>query len=348
MNTESSTNHLLKFACPSIQYRVRKEILHQSISLSEMSILQAQILEDESVKEVLSWQQPDGWLAYTFHGFESMESGIRLLSEKGVESNHPVFARALIALENAGDRLELGIGKVGKILDDTGFGGSKTIQAYLFAHAGQKETAFVQEQATQAHAVFKEVLNTGSREDLYEVHNGKVVFKSGLHWPSIYHLRLLAFTSSWRTSKNKEQFIESIRHMFRLMPLPNIHIRYKSHLIAPASFSMDNFKTDIHSLTDSQWMLWFHRMELFARLGIVDRICELDEQVQALATLIKLNQGLFVKKLHHPYFKKWGSYTGLMLEKDWKHPQHRINDLTFRSILILQKATTSCIKDTNA
>ncbi len=128
MNVEPSINHLLEFACPSIQYRVRKELSHQSTSLPEMTALQAQILQDEAVKEVQSWQQPDGWLAWAFHGYESMEMGIRLLCEKGVESDHPLLARALHALGCASDRLERGIGKVGKILDDLGLGGPRDDQ----------------------------------------------------------------------------------------------------------------------------------------------------------------------------------------------------------------------------
>jgi hypothetical protein len=99
---------------------------------------------------------------------------------------------------------------------------------------------------------------------------------------------------------------------------------------------MDNFTQDIHSLSDGQWMQWFHRMELLARLGITDQIPELNHQVKALAALLQTSEGLFIKKLNHPYFKKWGSYTGMMLEKGWEPPQHRINDLTFRSLLILQ------------
>ena len=99
MNLDPSIDRLLEFACPSIKYRIRKELLHQSISHPEMTALQAQIAQDDAVLKVLSWQQSDGWLAWAFHGYESMEAGIRLLCEKGVESDQPVLARALPALE---------------------------------------------------------------------------------------------------------------------------------------------------------------------------------------------------------------------------------------------------------
>ena len=40
-------------------------------------------------------------------------------------------------------------------------------------------------------------------------------------------------------------------------------------------------------------------------------------------------------KLGHESFREWGAYTGLMLERDWRRPRQQINDLTFRSLLIL-------------
>ncbi len=63
MNVEPLINHPLEFAGPSIEYRIRKELLYQSASLPEITALQVQILMDEAVNEVQSWQQPDGRLA---------------------------------------------------------------------------------------------------------------------------------------------------------------------------------------------------------------------------------------------------------------------------------------------
>ncbi len=82
-------------------------------------------------------------------------------------------------------------------------------------------------------------------------------------------------------------------------------------------------------------MQWFQRMELLSRLGMVRQIPALGKQVRMLDHMIQQNHGLFTKKLDHPYFQKWGAYTGLAFEKDWRSPQRRINDLTFRSLLIL-------------
>jgi hypothetical protein len=54
-----------------------------------------------------------------------------------------------------------------------------------------------------------------------------------------------------------------------------------------------------------------------------------------------MGTGGFPLELRHLYFTKWGAYTGLMLEKDWRSPRRRANDLTFRAVLILHYAGIS-------
>jgi hypothetical protein len=335
MNVNFIAEQILPFACPSIRYRIRKEVLGFSSDQSAMCELQDQIFRDDAIRKVTASQESDGWLAWNFHGFDSMESGIRLLCEKGVKSDNPVLARALTALENATDRLERGLGRPGKILDELGFGGAGTIRAWLFAQAGKEEQAVVKQQIQQALDAFKFAAQVRTLEEVYEPHKSQLVFRPHLRWPSIYHLRLLAWTKNWRTPENKSMVVKSIQNLARLSPIPNIHVKYKTQFIAPASFCMHHFAVDLNRLSDAEWMQWFHRMELLSRLGVVHQIPELEKQVRSLDNIIQQNQGVFTKKLNHPYFQKWGAYTGLALEKDWRSNQRRINDLTFRSLLIL-------------
>jgi hypothetical protein len=300
-----------------------------------MCKIQDQILNDDSVRKVTALQGPDGWLAWSFHGYDSMESYIRLLCEKGVEAENPVLARALNALENGTDRLERGLGRPGKILDDLGCGGRETIRAWLFALVGKEEKEFVRDQIQRALDAFEYAARVRSLSEVYELHKGQPVFRPDTCWPGLYHLRLLAWTKNWRTSENNQMMAESIRNFVRLSPIPNIYVKYKTQVVAPASFCMHHFATDFNRLSDAEWMQWFHRMELLARLGVIHRIPELEQQVRTLENLLSENHGLFTKNLKHPYFQKWGAYTGLALEKDWRSARRRINDLTFRSLLIL-------------
>jgi hypothetical protein len=273
--------------------------------------------------------------AWDFHGNDSTESGIRLLSEKGVEPNHPFLSKALHALENETVRLERGIGKVGNILDQCGLGGSRTIKAVVFAYVGIEDKPFVKEQIHRALAAFRAVLSVDTTADLVEVYKGKQIYRQGRLWPSIYHLRLLSLTHNWRTSENLRIVAASIQRLFMLSPLPTPLVRFKSQLIAPAAFCMDDFNPDLQTMNDAHWMMWFHRMELLSRMGVTHSLPEMKIQISALKEILDAGQGRFTKPLTHAYFRKWGAYTGLMLEKNWRAPHRRIYDLTFRSVLIL-------------
>lgn len=287
-----AVNELLEYACPSIQYRTRLEILHEPVNSLLMQGLQNQILEHKTVQDVLGVQQPDGWLAQDFHGHNSTESGIRFLREMGISSDHPIITRSLKALEIYPDRLHRGIGKVGEILDDLGFGGSQMIRAFLFA----KAEVDMQDQIKTALDGFRSVLLADSIDRVTETYQDLLVFKPGILWPSIYHLRLLALTKSWRTPENKQIISDAVERLIALSPIPDIKVRYKSQWIAPASFCMLDFKPDMGAMGDGDWMLWFHRMEMLARMEIVTSVLELCNQVAALENLLNNDQGLFIKK----------------------------------------------------
>jgi hypothetical protein len=337
MHTHPATGQLLERACASIKYRMRAEILGQSASSKTMVDLQAQILQDAMVQEVLSWQQADGWLGWGFHGTGSCETGIRILCEKGVQRSQTGLAMALRALEMHGERLERGLGKAGKIFDEIGLGGAQIMRATVLAYAEAEDKPCVQAQIVAALAGFKAVLDIDSVEEITEVYRGRLVFKPNVQWPSIYHLRLLAFTQSWRTAVNRTRVIEAVKRLVELSPLPAIYAREKSQLIAPASFCMHDFNPEMGSMDDAHWMMWFHRVECLARLGVVNSMLELQRQADVLASMLDPD-GWFTKKLSHPYFTKWGSYTGLMLESNWRNAKRRVYDLTFRTLLILHYA----------
>ncbi len=326
---------LLAWACPSIRSRIHREILGASRSAAEVSALQAQILTDEAVEAVLASQQNDGWISWAFHGYHSMESGIRLLCEKDLDPNHPAFSRALQALQAESERLQRGIGRVGQLLDAAGLGGSLAIRAALLAQAGREEPAQVQDQLAPALAAFEAVLGGEALEDLVAPYQGKLVFRAGVLWPSIYHLRLLAFSHGWRSADNERLLAEAIGRLTRWSPLPEVYVRHRSQLIAPASFGLHDLNPDLTAMTDAAWMIWFHRMELLCRLGVTHRIPPLAAQLRTLRQILAEGEGRFTRALSHRYFREWGAYTGLMLEKDWRRAERREYDLTFRSLLIL-------------
>jgi hypothetical protein len=146
-------------------------------------------------------------------------------------------------------------------------------------------------------------------------------------------VRLLAFSQGWRTPENRHVVTEAVARLVAWAPLPQVYLRHRSRLVAPASFALRDLNPDILQLDDAGWMIWFHRMEMLARLGVVHHVPQLRAQVTQLQQILVGDK--FTKPLSHSYFRKWGAYTGLMLETDWRRAERREYDLTFRSLLIL-------------
>lgn len=327
--------YLLDNACPSIKYRVKKEVLNE-ISTREEEILQKEILEDKLIQEFIERQNPDGWIDEDFHSEKGVETAIRLFSEKGVLPSQPFFERMLGELERREDTFDIGcLHNIGKILDHKSFGGSKVIRAASFAYAGIEDRQFIKEQIEWALDKLKYVCSVSSIDEIAKQYKDKLVFKDGTKWPCIYDLRLLAYTRCWRSEENIKIVVDAIKRMVELSPIPNIYVLKRSQIIAPAGFCMQDFNPDIDVLKDAEWMMWFHRMEILSRLGVVNDIKELKEQIDFLAELLRENNGMFNKRMNHYYFTKWSPYSGLALEKDWRTETRRVCDLTFRSLLIL-------------
>jgi hypothetical protein len=333
-----TVEYLLREACPSIQYRVRRELLSQSETSKEMLALPKEILHDKVVERIAQQQRPDGSLGTRFHTAEtrsnySTEVAIRLLSEKGISRHHPLLSKALRALRGKDERFAREFFRVGRILDSKGFGGSSLIRAALFARAGVENEPFVQEQVTKSLRAFEAVSKVNSVSDLAKMNRGKLVFKPDALWPCIYHLRLLAFTSRWRSSSNIARVAASIRHLLGLVPLPPTYVREKSHHIAPCGVL--NSKLGNTTKPIQRDSVWFENMELMSRAGVIKKVPDLQAGLMWLAKVIHANNGKFVELVASENYTKWSAYTGLALEKDWRSKRRRICDLTFRSLLIL-------------
>lgn len=340
MKSDPVLLNLLKTACPSIQYRVRQDLLHFSTEFEEMQLLQKALLQDPLVKSVVESQTEEGWFGTCFHGYFSLESGIRILIEKGVSLEHFALRCALDALERDFDRIVQDLGSFGHYFDTHRLGGARMIQASLLAQGGRFTNPLIEEQIEVALEGMRSVLTVDSFEEATETKRNQLVYKHDIQWPGIYHLRLLAYSQNWRTPENILMVANSINRLIQFSPMPYAHVIKSSQLIAPAAFAMIDFNPDLRTVDAIGWMMWFHRTELLCRMGILQNNNLISHQIEHLKSLLSENNGLFTLPLKHNYFKHWGAYTGLMLEPDWKNPIRRINDLTFRSYLILDKLQT--------
>ena len=97
-------HYLLLHANPSIQYRVKTEVLHHEVSVEEKEALQTEILKEPIIQAIIVCQKENGWLGNGFHGpnknaglFENQEVGTKYLGEKLVYRDTPVLKRAMEA-----------------------------------------------------------------------------------------------------------------------------------------------------------------------------------------------------------------------------------------------------------
>lgn len=82
---------LLARGNPSIQLRVKKEVLH-TITPEEEKALQEQILTEKTVRFIGEKQLENGWIGLGFHGssknagqYDNQETGTKYLGEKGLK-----------------------------------------------------------------------------------------------------------------------------------------------------------------------------------------------------------------------------------------------------------------------
>ncbi len=335
MRMPVALSDLLDSACPSIRYRVREEILGECMTDVESMKFKEEILKDRLVKEVLGWRKCDGWLGEELHHEKGPETGIRILMEKGLR-RHPVVGDALHALTSRGDSFDDGcLSNVGKALDRHRLGGSKMILATVFAYAGVEDVSLVRGQIEEALQGFRFLLGVSSLEDVVRPHKKWLVFREGVSWPSLYHLRLLAYTRVWRTDENIKMLAGAVTKLVSLSPIPQVHLLHKSQIMAPASVFMHDFCPDMKNMKPLEWLGWFHRMEMLSRLGVVSLVSQLARQVEEMNSEFLDGHGHFSLKIAHRSFRRWSPYTGLALEPDWKtNRKSRTWDLTFRCALI--------------
>jgi hypothetical protein len=335
---------LTETACASIRFRTREEILGEEPDIS--NYLQ-EILRDERVKYVFTWQQGNGYLGVSFHGGlipmeerkysgTGAEGALRFLSEMRVPKNHPVVECGLSALLEKNWNPDPW--KWSTLYQpESGLFGADHVRAVVFAYFGIEEYDFIQIEIQRTLEHIKRLTDVYSQDDISGTYQNKLYFNQGIALPDLYCLKLLAFTKNWRSRKNSILVAEALARFIDLSPWPQIYIKAGSQLVAPATIFPRDLKKMPRDFRARDWFGWLHTMELFARMGIINEIPILQKQIRELKSLFQKNGGFYPTKPEPRSFTHWSVYTGLALEETW-HEKRWKYDLTFRSWLILKLA----------
>lgn len=326
------SDQLINPNCPSIEYRTRKEILNENLSDNEVNEYQQKILSSPKVCQILEWQNDDGYFGTRLHTAPTgskiwpHEGCVRYLLEMGVQLEFKPLQNALRIMLVPGWQKE---GIDSKAAQAMGF---EIIRASLFAQAGLNQYDFVHEWVEAALQAFRYVAEADSYSDIaIENKRGKFVFLGNKCIPTVFHMRMLAYTDMWRTVENQKILAMAFEKLYEWLPIPPAYIKAGSQLVAP----LGSIIHPINSEYNEQYgFWWFHFHELAARMGMLSEKSPFrknfdlvdDMQLEQIAENIK-------RANQRTAYTGWGAYSGLALNSDWKSKKNRISDLAFRICL---------------
>jgi hypothetical protein len=254
----------------------------------------------------------------------------------GVPSNYPVVEKGLNALLK--DNWFSDPWKWIAVYEpEIGLFGIDYLRAVVFSYFGIEEYDFIKTEIQRALVVIDRVTEIRSIKDVTGTYRDRLYFNQGITLPDLYHLKLLAFTKGWRNGRNTGALAKAIEHLIELSPLPEIYIKCGNQLVAPARITPCDLKQSPHSLQPGDWYWWLHTMELFTRMGIVNQVPALRQQVAELKEMLAQGNGFFPVKPPARSFQNWSVHLGSALEDSWNKNRWRF-DLTFRALLILKYA----------
>lgn len=343
-------DYLINNADPSIVLRVKKEVIND-LSKEEENELLRKIIPQKNVQTVIQSQQPDGWLGNSFHGqskklgagmYDNMEVGLRYLAEKGFPPENKFISKAVnsFLLKEPFDSAYGSKPPKPPATDYTyTASGLYLARSSIIMSAGyeyqlpQNDFINLKYDIDFSFNTFSDVLNYISLDDVIDKSRKKLCFKSGVMWPCLYHLRMLAHSQGWRNEQKISLLADSVNHLFSFPQSDEMVYTYvKGQYVGPCfAFihaqgkilgveNVDNISLDI--------------LELFARCGIVKKVEILKNKYDHILSLIddNLNIDLYVDKQKS---FGWSPYFGFALEEDWKVRKKIQCDLLFRALLII-------------
>lgn len=370
MNFSKSIDFLLENAGVVIQYRLRKEILHNLTAAEEENLLD-QIYQAPYFKLVQSYAKPSGYIGSGMHGWDNWrgvklhetplqdgEVAARLLSYYAVPKAHPLVKNFVAAMRDENilrDEFSYIPPEINRY--ETRFAALNsgfclmtliyTMQAMLGYGDDEEVLPF---QSTSLEA-FKSILPLSSINDITKSNQRKAKYnypyiEADTYFPSQYHLETLAYTNVWRTPENIRIMADALNHYNDITQGTNpIHVKIGNRYYAPFPLHMANspiraFRAD---LIDS--ITYRRLLTEIAMLGVGGNVGVIRESVANIEEAIS-HDGILRMKLNTPHNKRYSpksleyptAYTDVRLEADYKRKYALECDLTFWAVQLLHLA----------
>ena len=340
---------LLNNANPSIQYRVKTEVLNQELSAWEKDQLQSKILDEPIIQSILSCQKENGWLGNGFHGpnknagpFENQEVGTKYLGEKLVYKDAPVLKKAMNAFATT-ELTDPCYRTKGKYFDEFRYAanGQNIIRCACIARAGFDDIIDIKPQIQLSLDSFRRVLEVDSALDITRLRKSggkeKRVFNDYEKWPCYYHLDILAHTNSWKTDENIKMLAASFEKLMRT-DRPEKQVggdSWVGYVLGTIGCLKEGYQLGYEK--DGIHYTYLDRLEWLCRCGIAPYVKQLHNEVEILWNSVN-QDGICTAPIAENQLKGFSTYGGQQLETDWETTTRKFCDITFRALLILHYA----------
>jgi hypothetical protein len=176
----------------------------------------------------------------------------------------------------------------------------------------------IQAEITEAVEIFEQITTIQDKHEFLEQYKDKWILIKPIV-PSYYHLQLLSYTESWRSRGNFEKVSQGIANLFHLN-LPSVYLKHRSQIIAPANINLPQI---IKPSNEIEYLAWFDKTRMLLKVGYRNQ--------KFLSTVRNFIDSFSFTMINNNYhFMKWGAYSGLALEPDWRSKTRKRLDILYR------------------
>lgn len=345
MSFQKHIDFLLETAPSNIVYRVKKEILKESVDTPEMLRLQSKITDLPKVKKAFACQRESGFFGSVIHGvyFDGFDSTVDLLKRNGVELSDPHMLKARDSLTAWKDYTKDHFYKAGNAMDEHGRGGFRAIWAEQLMELGADESLpQITEQIAMALNAFRGALEYSSPNDFSK----KATFRGepcrfyikGATFPAANHIRILEKTLTWRTEDNLTMVKRSFKHCKEIMKDYQDGIIYVNcgHFVGPFNYHWNAPKEKI-SIRDFDThpidFAWF--MKGLGSASIIYPVFDDDNPYLVESLVAMIEDEHFTDSINDEQLRMFKNYASIA--PSWRKKESIACDLYFPILLALSR-----------
>lgn len=343
---------LLENANPSIQLRVKKEIL-KNLTCQEEAQLQEQILEEKIIRLIGEKQLANGWIGLGFHGsnkdsgqYDNQEVGTKYMGEKGLKGT-ALLDKAMDAFVTT-KLTDPCYGSRGQYWSEFEIPaqGPNLVRCACIARVHYDDRIDISPQIQLSLESFQRVTQVDSIWEVSRPVKKGRLFNKNERWPCRYHLEILTFTAKqWKNEETVAMLAESFRRLMRtdreeIINTP-VACWVGNHAVGPGWLLNEGYSISGNGLNghtnDGVRRTNLEKIEWLCRCGLYPYLPELREEVAFITDNIN-SDGICSVPIYDGEFRGWSPYFGAQLETDWKAKIRRQCDITFRALLIIHYA----------